>query len=104
MSMGNIVTTHEVISDEVVAKVIGDLGKQHIEAIDAFLERDDVDCNGEAFVNDELNWSGDGAGEGMFEDDDFAHKPETSPRHFSVFNFMYFIRNQLLLQSVFCLC
>ena len=70
MSMGNIVTTHEVISDEVVAKVIGDLGKQHIEAIDKFLKRDDVECNGEAFVNDELDWSGDGAGEGMFEDDD----------------------------------
>jgi hypothetical protein len=67
--MGNIVTTHEVISDEVVAKVIGDLGKQHIKAIDAFLKRDDVDCNREFFVNNELDWSGDGAGEGMFEDD-----------------------------------
>jgi hypothetical protein len=74
--MGNIVTTHEVISDEVVAKVIGDLGKQHIEAIDAFLERDDVDCNREFFVNNELDWSGDGVGEGMFDGDDSDYSDE----------------------------
>jgi hypothetical protein len=74
--MGNIVTTHEVISDKVVAKVIGDLGKQHIEAIEAFLERDDVDCNREFFVNNELDWSGDGVGEGMFEGDDSDYSDE----------------------------
>jgi len=77
MSMGSIITTHEVISDAVVAKVIGDLGKQHIEAIEAFLERDDVDCNAEIFVNNELDWSGDGVGEGMFEDADGGYSEET---------------------------
>ena len=77
MSMGNIVTTHEVISDAVVAKVIGDLGQKHIEAIEEFLERDDVDCNVELFVNNELDWSGDGVGEGMFEDADGDYSEET---------------------------
>lgn len=86
MSMGNIVTTHEVISDEVVAKVIGDLGKQHIEAIEEFLERDDVDCNGELFVNNELDWSGDGVGEGMFEDADGVYSNETLAAYKALLN------------------
>ena len=77
MSMGNIVTTHEVISDAVVAKVIGDLGQQHINAVEEFLSRDDVDCDSEAFVNDELDWSDDGNGEGMFDDADGEYAEET---------------------------
>ena len=66
-----------MISDAVVAKVIGDLGQKHIEAIEEFLERDDVDCNVELFVNNELDWSGDGVGEGMFEDADGDYSEET---------------------------
>lgn len=69
MSMGNIVTTHEVISDEVVAKVIGNLGAEHINAINDFLKMDSVEAAGESFVNDELDWSDYGNGEGEYDAD-----------------------------------
>ncbi len=69
MSMGSIVTTHEVISDEAVKKVIGDLGAEHIKAINAFLKMDGVEAAGESFVNNELDWSGDENGEGEFDAD-----------------------------------
>lgn len=69
MSMGALVTTHEVISDEAVKKVIGDLGAEHIKAINAFLKMDGVEVAGESFVNNELDWSDDHNGEGEYEDD-----------------------------------
>lgn len=69
MAMGSLITTHEVISDEVVKKVIGDLGEEHIKAINAFLKMDDVEASGEDFVNNELDWSGDENGEGWFDAD-----------------------------------
>jgi rubrerythrin len=67
--MGSIVTTHEVISDEAVKKVIGDLGAEHIKAINAFLKMDGVEAAGESFVNDELDWSGYENGEGEYDAD-----------------------------------
>ena len=69
MSMGSLVTTHEVISDKAVEKVIGDLGAEHIKAINAFLKMDGVEVFSQSFVNDELDWSGDENGEGEFEAD-----------------------------------
>lgn len=69
MSMGALVTTHEVISDEAVKKVIGDLGAEHINAINAFLKMDGVEAAGESFVNDELDWSGNENGEGEYDAD-----------------------------------
>lgn len=68
MSMGAIVSIHEVISDNVVKKVIGDLGEEHINAIKAFFEMDEVNA-GESFVNDELDWSGRENGEGEYDED-----------------------------------
>ena len=68
MSMGAIISTHEVISDAAVKKVIGDLGEEHVNAIKAFFEMDEVNA-GEDFVNNELDWSGNANGEGEYDED-----------------------------------
>lgn len=73
MSMGAIVTVHYTIPDEVVAKVIGDKGKKHIDQINQFFKMSGVgealqDIGKEQIVNDELDWSDNGSGEGYFDD------------------------------------
>ena len=71
--MGAIVTVHYTIPSKLVTKIIGNLGKKHIEHINKFFKMSGV---GEALqyidkdqiVNDELDWADDGAGEGYFDD------------------------------------
>ena len=78
MSMGAIVTVHYVIPDEAVNKVLGDLAKEHIDTINEFFKIDGVldDCGREDFVNNELDWSRDHAGDGLFEDDSYGEEAE----------------------------
>ena len=78
MSMGAIVTVHYVIPDEAVNKVLGDLAKEHIDTINEFFKIDGVldDCGREDLVNNELDWSRDHAGDGLFEDDSYGEEAE----------------------------
>lgn len=78
MSMGAIVTVHYVIKDEAVNKVLGDLAKEHIESINEFFKIDGVldDCGRADVVNDELDWSRDQNGQGLFEDDSYGEEAE----------------------------
>jgi hypothetical protein len=76
--MGACVTVHYVISDDAVNKVLGDLAKEHIDTIKEFFKIDGVldDCGREEFVNDELDWSRDGNGQGLFDDDSYGEEAE----------------------------
>ena len=78
MSMGAIVTVHYVIEDEAVNKVLGDLAKEHIDTIEEFFKIDGVldDCGRAEVVNDELDWSRDQNGQGLFEDDSYGKEAE----------------------------
>ena len=72
MSMGTCITVHYVVEDKVVNKVLGKIAKEHIKSIKDFLKMQEVkdeNVSFETFVNDELDWSNNENGEGLFDDD-----------------------------------
>lgn len=72
MSMGTCITVHYVVEDKVVNKVLGKIAKAHIKSIKDFLNMQEVkdeNVSFETFVNDELDWSSNENGEGLFDDD-----------------------------------
>jgi hypothetical protein len=60
--------SYHIISDKVVQKIVGNIAEEHINAIDAFCEKNDEDK--EHFVYASLNWSNDGSYD-EYDDDEF---------------------------------
>ena len=60
--------SYHIISDKVVQNIVGNIAEEHINAIDAFCEKNEADK--EHFVYASLDWSNDGSYD-EYDDDDF---------------------------------
>ena len=60
--------SYHLISDKVVAQIVGDIAESHIHAIDAFCEKNGADK--EHFVYASLDWGKDGSYD-EYDDEDF---------------------------------